>query len=345
MADNTSVWTFEQVGGDRKKLVLNDHCAPHGRPRKKPVVETEVELREDEVRYAGNSEPTRHLFGTKESPEKLEGRLRDANGGAGFARQKRLEIESFVRDQQQCIATWDDLVSQLCLIKRAKFGIESGGEITYELELLIDKNLLDDSVESLVVEPRGPQDLTNQMLLALTDMNALTEVPGLKGSIFDSISSLISGVASVSAACNQVAGQIDSFVNAPFQLMNQLRASLDQFRTAVTALRRAYDDLTVDIALENQNAQNQQAFWDVQSAWAASSLDAIRQAIALERSSAVAQTGNIRELYTAKDGDTWDQISRIVYNGSADRAEDIRNANGVEAGANPVPGTTYMVPV
>jgi len=345
MADNTSVWTFEQVSGERKKLVLNDHAAPHGRPRQKPVVEVELKQRNAEVRYAGNSVPTRHLFGTSESPEKLEGRLRDAYGGAGFARQKKAEIESFVRDGQQCIGTWDDLVSQLCFLESVKFGIESGGEITYEIQILVDKNLLDDDVDSLVIEPRGPQDLTNQMLLAIVEMNDLVKVPGLKGSIFDSISSLISGVASVSSACNDVANQIDSFVNAPFQLMNQLRASLDQFRTAVTALRRAYDDLTVDIALENQNAQNQQAFWDVQSAWAASSLDAIRQAIALERASAVAQQGNIKELYTAKDGDTWDQISRIVYNGSADRAEDIRKANGVEAGANPVPGTTYMVPV
>jgi hypothetical protein len=345
MADNTSVWTFEQLGGERKTLVLSDHAAPHGRPRQKPVVETELEQRNDKVYYAGNSVPTRHLFGVSESNQKLVGRFSDAFGGLGFARRKRLEVEGFWRDAQSCTATWDDLVSVSCFIERVKFGLESGGEITWEMELMIDQSdLVDIPGQVKITGILGPQDITRQINQAITDMHKLVKVPGMRGSVFDSISSLISNVAAVTSALNQVAGQIDSFANAPFQLLNQLRAALDQFRTAVTALRTTYDDLTVHLALENDNAQSWQQFFDVQSAWAASSLEAIRLALAAERASALAQQGNIKELYTAKDGDTWDQISRIAYGGSADRAEDIRKANSVEAGANPVPGTTYMVP-
>lgn len=345
MPDNTSVWTFEQLGGETKVLQLADHAAPHGRPRKKPVVETGLEQRNDKVYYSGNIIPTRHLFGTSEESQKIEGRFTDRYGGKGFARAKRQELEEFHRDGQLCRITWDDIISVIAFIEHVKFGIESGGEITYEIEYLVNENNLTGLKREVVQEARGPQSITALINEAILDMHRLVEVPGLRGSLFDSISSLISSVAAVSAECNRVAGQIDSFANAPFQLLNQFRASLDQFRTAVTALRRTYDDLTVHIALENENAQNQQAFWDVQSAWAASSLDAIRLAIKAERASALSQQGNIKELYTAKDGDTWDQISRIAYNGAADRAEDIRKANAVEAGANPVPGTTYMVPV
>jgi len=345
MPANTSVWVFEQLGGDRKKLELSDHCAPHGRPRKKPVVETELQQRNSKVRYAGTTAPTRHLFGTMENAQKIDGRLSDSQGGKDFARVKRLEIESFVRDGQQCTVTWDDLISCLCFIERVKFGVESGGEMTYEIEYEVDKNLLDDDLGTLVITPRGPQDITFLMLRAIADMADLTDVPGLRGSLFDSISSGIASITSVSAELNRVAGQIDSFANAPFQLMNQFRAGLDQFRTAVTSLRKTYDDLQVNIALENENAANQQAFWDEQSAWAASSLEAIRLAIEADRAAAVAQRGSILALHTATEGETWEQISRVAYNGSSDRADDIRNANGVAPGANPVPGTTYMVPV
>ena len=37
MAD-PKAWTFTQLGGDKKELVLSGADAPHGRPRNKPVV-------------------------------------------------------------------------------------------------------------------------------------------------------------------------------------------------------------------------------------------------------------------------------------------------------------------
>lgn len=345
MADNVSTWTFTQISGDEHTLVLADHYAPHGRERKKPVVEDESELREDTVYYAGNNVPTHHIFGTKEANQVLEGRLSDSYGGQGFARKKRTEMKAFFLETQPCRVVWDDLVATIAIIKAIKFGIESGGSIPYRLELLISQDQFNSDFSQFVPEPKGPQDFTAQIQAAMLDKDKLAKVPGLKGSIFDSISSLISSVAAATSELNTIAGQIDSFANAPFQLLNQLRAACDQFRTAVTALRQTYDDLTVHIALERQNSSDWQNFWDVQSAWTVSSLDAIRQAIAMDRAAATAQQDSIKEIYTAQVGDTWDGISRSAFSGSADRAADIRAANGIADGSNPVPGTSYMVPV
>ena len=113
----------------------------------------------------------------------------------------------------------------------------------------------------------------------------------------------------------------------------------------VSSLRRTYDDLTVHLAIENENANSWQVFWGVQAEWAESSLEAIRLALKLERAAAVVQAGSILALYTGQDGDTWEQVSRISYNGDPGRASNIRDANGAAPGSNPVPGTTYMVPV
>lgn len=350
MPANNSVWTFEwaaPVRGELKTLVLSDHAAPHGRPRRKPVVETELVQRQTTTYFAGDSPPVRHLWGIKHEPQKLTGRLTDSYGGPGFARAKRKEMADFIGPGVQCKVTWDDLISQSVFIEKVKFGVESGSDITYEIEFLVDDDNLQDFAlkTKAVADPRGPSAFSLLIEDALRDLYTLKQVPGLKGSIFDSISSLIASVNSVSSALFTVAGQIDSFANAPFQLLNQLRAAIDQFRTVVAQLRRTYDDLQVHIALENQNASSWQAFWGVQGNWAASSLEAIRLALEMERAAAVAQQGSILALYTAREGDTWDQIARVSYGGDPSRASDIRELNGVDPGANPVPGTTYMVPV
>lgn len=347
MPANNTVWTFLAVvgGGQTRALVLSDHAAPHGRPRKKPVVETELVQRQSTTYFAGNAPPVRHLFGRKHESEKLEGRLSDSRGGEGFARAKRKEIDDFVGQGVQCQVTWDDLINQSIFIERVKFGIESGAEITYEIEFLVDDDNLQDFKIPVLQDPRGPSAFSLAIQDALRDMNQLTKVPAMKGSVFDLVSSLIASVNSVSSALYSIAGQIDSFANAPFQLLNQLRAALDQFRTVVNQLKRTYDDLEIHIAIENQNASSWQSFWGVQGAWAASALEAIRLALAMERAAAIAQQGSIKALYTAREGDTWDQIARVSYAGDPSRAQDIREANGVPPGENPAPGTTYMVPV
>ncbi len=344
MPANTLVWEFTQLHGKKDTLRLEDHAAPHGRAHKKPVVETDTELRTDRVYYSGNDIPTRHLFGAKDKNRVIEGRLKDSYGGKDFARLKKREIEEFFRGQQLCKVKWDDLVSFIGMVVGLKIGIESGACITYRIEVEVDS---DDIVRNFqqIVAPRGPGEMDAQLRAALTNIDKLTKVPGMRGSIFDSISSLIGVVGTATSALNDITSQIDSFANAPFQLANQLRAALGQFRTAGTALRQTYDDLQAHIAIENDNANNWLDLWDVQAAWAASSLEAIRLAIEMERALAIAQQSQIKAIYTAREGDTWDQISRVSYNGSADRAGDIREFNGVTGGSNPVPGTDYMVPI
>lgn len=348
MPANTSVWTFEQLGGPRKTLTLSDHAAPHGRPRKKPVVERELEVRMDRVWLAGDGPPVTHIFGTELGPFKLEGRFSDGYGGAGFARAKLNEVNDFVMDVQAVRVTWDDIVSVTGIIKHWKPGIESGGEVTWEMVLEVDEDhLLERGFGRAGHEfddLKSPAHFTNDIRQALADMHKLTEVPGMRGSIFDSMNSLISSVNSVSSSLATIAGQIDSFANAPFQLLRRFRGALVQFTTVVARLRKTYDDLQVNVALENEDANYQQIFWDRQAGWSASSLRAIQLALKADRSAALAEQGRTLAIYTARQGDTWERISRLLFNGSSGRAEDIRNANGALPGSAPVPGTAYTIP-
>lgn len=347
MAANDSVWRFTQLEGKKRVLLLADHAAPHGRPRNKPILEPEIEIREDSTYFAGSGPPTRHLFGLSHHSFKLEGRFSDAYGGKGFAREKLQEVKSFVSDITECHIEWDDLLSVIGLIKRFKPGIESGGEVTWELEILVDVDLLLEDTPQLQQGPSvAPIDMSNAIEGAFLDgLKGLRSVPTMRGSIFDAIGSLISAVNSATASVARIAAQIDSLATAPFQLLRRLRDGLGQFRTAVTNLRTTYDNLTVNLALMSQaDADNNQRFWDIQAAWGDSSLKAMALALKADRAVAVVEQGQILALYTANDGDTWELVSRKFYGGASDRAADIRAANGIEAGQNPVAGTVYMVP-
>lgn len=346
-AANTTLWTFTQLDGAQSMLQLADHAAPHGRPREKPVVEPEIEVREETTYYSGDNPPTRHLFGLSHSSVKLEGRFSDLYGGEGFARRKRAEVRDFVAAQRQVSVVWDDLFAAKGFIKKFKSMIESGGEIAWEMEVLIDvDDLLNPGRHDQQLQFKiEPADLTAQLREAMEAMDALQKVPTMRGSVFDFIGSLISAVNTATASVANVAAQIDSLATAPFQLLRRFRDGLLQLSTAVSNLRTTYDNLTIDIALESEaSADAAQQFWDIQAAWAASSLQAMRLALEAARSSALAEQGQLLSLYTGREGDTWELISRRFYAGSSTRAADIRSANSIEAGANPVPGTVYFIP-
>jgi hypothetical protein len=350
MADaNSTVWTFTQLGGSQRVLVLADHAAPHGRPRVRPVVEPSMEIREETTYYSGNNPPTRHLFGMSYGSFKLDGRFSDLYGGDGFARKKLDDVRTFVFGQQPCSIQWDDLVSVTGLIKNFKHGIESGGEITWEFEVLVDQDALLQPDTKELLGPRlyldNVAELSQQLTDAQKQMAELQAVPKMRGSIFDLIGSLISSVNSATASLVNVAGQIDSLATAPFQLLRRFRDGLGQVMTAVSDLRNTYDNLTIDLTLESEaDAEACQRFWDTQAGWGDSSLKAMQLALQAEQSAALAEQGAILALYTARDGDTWELISRRFYGGSATRAKDVRDANGLDAGANPIAGTIYFIP-
>lgn len=334
---------FEQLAGERRVLELADHAAPHGRPRQDPIVDDEIEVREDEVYYGPKAPPTRHLFGTRHTPWELKGRFSDWYGGQGFAAKKDAECRRFVDEQQQCLITWGDTLSVVGLVKRYRGGRESVGEITYELTVLVDQdNFLGRERKS---DPQPtPQSFVNRILLALTELNDLGDIPPtLTGDIFDAVNGLISSINGVGAELNRAANQLDAFANAPFAALRRFRSGVAQLRTGLWKLRETYDGLTRNVALESENAEQGQLFWDRQGGLGKTMAQALSDLAAAERAATVAERGRIKGIVTAQGGDTWEKIAIRLY-GDASRAGEIRDANGVSPGSPPVPGTAYLVP-
>jgi hypothetical protein len=343
MADNTTVWTFEQLAGNRRKLTLSDHAAPHGAPRRGAVVEDEIEMQMATVRYGGNAPVTRHLFGTKFQPMRISGRFSDSRGGAGFARKKTAEVKSFVDENQPVLITWDNIIACTGHIARFKPSRESGGEVAWEIEYEVDGDDLLQRTPDLPVIAKSPVTFTSKIAALLNEAPSLRELPTLRGSVFDAMDSFVSALNQVTAEVAQTAGEINAFTNAPFALLRRFRAGLEQLRTAAVRLRFAFDDLNTNLALERENADQSLKFWDVQSIWSTSLLAILEEALNADEAAAEAEKGRMLTLYTAREGDTWERISLEMFQ-SAARADDIRTANGVDAGADPMAGAIYRIP-
>lgn len=335
---------FLQIeGASPKALELEGHAAPHGRPRKEAVAETESRTRMATVRLPGTDVPVRHIFGGLNEPIKMKGRFRDSLGGLGFAKAKHDEVQSFFDDHRLCEVIWDDLLDVHGIMTGYRRGIESPSEFTYEIEVEVDRDLLAGHV-SQVPSVKAPADLTNQIMAALKLKDSLPKEPAaLKGSVADLLGGLVGVVNSATGALVQASNDIDSFATATVTQLQRFRAGLAQARVAVQNLRGTYDSLVITDALMNESADQSQPFWDLQSAWAASSLEALRLMAAASREAAIAEQGTILAFHTAAVGETWESISKRWFDGSAARAGDIRAANGGPQG-DPVPGTTYLVP-
>lgn len=339
--------TFKQLnqkGEARGRvLILADHAAPHGRPRQEPVVSPEQRIRQAATYYTGSKRPTRHIFGSKLEPITLKGRLTDRRGTKGFAQAKHEEIKRFVDEAQLVQVTWDDILDCTGLIVRYLPGFESKGEITYELEVECDEDLLDPEPTNIPVV-KAPASLVKDILSQLKAKDKLPfEPPTLKGSVSDVLNGMVSDLNSASALLVDASNEIDSFATATVTAIQRFRAGLGQTKVAVGNLRRTYDNSTVEMALENESATESQQYWDLQSQWTTSSLEAERLIAEADRAAALAEQGQLLALHTAALDETWESISEFWFR-TADRAEDIRVANGVPAGQPPVPGTTYFVP-
>lgn len=334
---------FKQLTGFERELRLDANAAPHGRARKEAVAEPEIRLRESEV-YYGDSEPTVHIFGDRNEPITFKGRFRDRKMGAGYAKAKNEEVKRFVKEKQMVRCTWDDLIDIHGLITSYKPGLESASEITYEMEVKVMRDLLNGEPTKLPVI-KGAKDITNQIIEALKLKDKLPfEPPTLKGSFVDVLNGMVGDINSASATLLQAVDDIDAFVTGTFTALRRFRAGLQQLSLVVTNLRNVYENLEAAVVLESESADQSQPFWDLQAAWNASTLEAFRLIAEAEREAAKAEQGKILAIHTAALGETWESISKHWFNGSAERAADIRAANGAEVGTEPVPGTEYFVP-
>lgn len=63
----------------------------------------------------------------------------------------------------------------------------------------------------------------------------------------------------------------------------------------------------------------------------------------VDRKAAIAQRGKVAGTVTARSGDTWESLAARAL-GGPDKAQSLRDINGIRRGEAPVAGRTYKLP-
>ena len=334
---------FVQLGGERKSLSLADHAAPFGRAHKDELVTDTVTVRETEVYCAGSNVPVRHIFGLRNEPWEFHGRFSDYWGGAGFAAAKTAEVKRFVAAAQPVRIAWNDQLSAKGLIKSFEPKRETDREVEWKLTVLIDSDDLLGQVLKIPTQ-RQPTDYTNQMLLFSTEIQEAYQDMPLKQGVFDFLDSLISNVSTVTGFAVSVAQELQSFESGFIGTLRRFRTAVGQITTAVSIARNAIDSIPVDLAIERANYQATFAFLAGQSIISDSAISMLALADEADKQAAIAERGKVLAIHEAKGGETFESIATKYY-GSAARAGDIRDANGVAKGQPPEAGQLYSIPI
>lgn len=340
----SSSWIFVQQGGERKALQLSGWSAPFGRPRHGTIVSDGIEVRHATTYYPGNPVPTRHLFGTKLNDFELTGRFMDVAGGAGYAQAKTEEVKQFVADQQEVTIRWSDVIQVTGFIEKFVPKREGPGDVAWTMTVLIDK---DDKADRLAATPlaqQGPQYLVRRIEPRVDAISTdITKDNRLRGDILDLFDNAISAVTTAFSYLADVSQQIDSFSRSALGTINRFRAAIHQFKTVGLQMRTTIERVLPDDALSTRRATEEQQWADTRAKFSANLALILADLADMDRQARLAQHGRIRAIITAKLGDTWESLAIRVY-GSADRAGDLRDANGVASGEHPEPGTDYIAP-
>lgn len=331
----TYPWVFTQLSGDKKKLTLDNRDAPLGRPRRHPVVEDGAKIVQAVTRYAGNRVPTRHIFTDAVDDYELNGRFQDSYGGNGYAKRKRDFVKAFCSDHQQVQIEWGPLLFVRGTFVEWKFGIESEGQITYKLVIGIDEDPAYNMAkhERTDVAPPTPRDFAAAIKKAMG------------GSIFDTLDDIVSAVNEPIAGLVAIADQMESWEKQGIGSIRRFRAGLNQAQTAMVRFQATLDALQADTVQQTEYAKENIKFWSWQTERQFQTMLALRAVAEADKQADIAERGKTKGFVDAKPGDSWEALSRRSYDGSSDRAQDLRDANGAAAGAAPAAGTTYVVPV
>ncbi len=342
----TKPWTFTQLVGDRKSLTLAGSSAPHGRPRKNPVVSDAIALRTERVYYPGNDAPTTHVFGSQFPDWDLKGRFNDAWLGEGGTKQAIDEWRNFVRDGQPCLITWGDILTAQGLVHKFTPGRESEFEASYALEIHIDFN----ASLNLTERPGTPESATalcealqREVTEGLGGIPKLPNAGDLKPSFLDSLDDLVSSVNEFSASLLKVAGEFDTFVAGTLNQLERLRAGVAQTRTAVLRVRATIDTSTNEATMLSRSADSDILWFSARANNDVGTLRILALLDEIDRQSELAQRGKVLAVYIARAGDSWESVAQQFY-GGPQGAGKIRDANGITYGAAPTPGNSYQIP-
>jgi hypothetical protein len=342
-SDLVNAWVFLQLGGEQKSLHLSGWAAPFGRPRHGVVVADGIEVRHATTRYPGNPVPTRHLFGTKLDDFELSGRFMDSAGGKGFAQAKAEEVKQFVADQQEVLIRWSDIIQVTGFIEKFSPKREGPGDVAWSMTILIDQDEKADRGAFSPLQQNPSYSIQRIAPLVGPISTEISERNRLRGDIADLFDTLVSNVTTAFSYLADVSEQIDTLVKAPLGTINRFRAAVRQFKTVALQMRATMERMLPEDALSTRRATEEQVWADTRARFSANLALILAELADIDRQSRLAQQGRIRAIITAKQGDTWESLAQRVY-GSADRAGDLRDANGAAPGEHPEQGTDYIAP-
>jgi hypothetical protein len=340
-------WKFTQLGGARKTITLTGALAPHGRPRKGPVVSDGFGLRHSATYYPGREKPTRHIFGVRHSDWQLKGRWMDRDlGKIGGAVDMLAEMKAFIADGETVLITWGNIGAWVGLVLEVLPERESASQIAYAITVAIDH----DSRQALDVPTtpvQNPKDDTAKLLDLIGPLKTLsTDIPGdieFQSSFLDSIDDFVSSVNAITGAIVDVVNGIDNFEQAASSELNRLRGGIGQLHTALVILNGTLDDASSDAAVERASASSQTEWARTREDDRAATLALLALLAEMDAGAEQVLRGRADKTSRAVAGDSWESLSRQHYGGS-DKADALRQANGARYGAQPLAGKTLHVP-
>ena len=347
-------WTFEQLSGERKTLVLADWDAPKGRPGQTPIYKAKLVARQSETYYPGNDEPSRHIYGGKHEPIELEGKFRDAFGGKGYAQRMAEAARNFYNEKLQCRIIWhgtdSPFASYVGIIESIECSPESSGVWGWKISIAIDRDLK--LAPTFRKQPdREPfKDRMAQVNSAIRDMmdwgkrekkSFSTFPPSLDFGLSDFLDSVANYVNGPITMLNSMADQLEDMSKATMASIKRAQAGAHQLKTGLIKAKQAFEDVRLDAAVVSNRASEDIKFLRSQADFSQGAIAAIKEADKLRRYLVQAEQGMIRHSMVALDGDTWEAMASRSLS-DASRAADIQRLNN-EFGL-PVPGTRYLIP-
>lgn len=300
---------FEEVDGDRRRVILRGSATPLGGPRRKAAFALGGELRSTRVYEPGSESPVRHVFGSKERDLEVEGHLRDGLlGDLGAAERYRGLIESIRREGQELRILWNGLARR-GMLAETEFGVEGPADYTYRLRFEIDA--LDDGEDEQRRSQRtafpslDPSELAG---LLSARRSAMLRIPGLSFGIAAALDELFGAVlgplGGLVGAFEDIAAEVEDIEGAFRRAINAAAALRERVRHLAATISAQNDpsDVPDGAALAAWERQRSEALMDLREVAARS----LALGIEAERRLAGSTSGRVVEV---RDGDTIESIA------------------------------------
>lgn len=364
-----SAWSFVQQastpGNPAKTLQLTGWSMPFGRPRQGHILDAGIRIRRQITYMPGRGvEPLVNAIGEAFPPLEMHGRWMDqAIGTHGGALAALSAWKDFVNDRRIVLASWNNLIAYRIFIYEMAMKPESPAEVVWEMKADVLSDL-SQAPTTTITPVTTPFDMTSQLAALMTpatmrntfNLGAFASMLDLLNQeIADFIALTIGNLNTQILAVNRTASAIADFVSAPSTALGTLSAGLTSIQANLVALRQSTDTIAKQLTLQQQlaNAVGLTTFGftaaeviTFQSAKIASdSSITVSQALIAAMLAQIQsfQRGKPKTAVVAQQDDTWESIANRVL-GSVDGTQALKDMNGIQYGAQPVPGTKYQIP-